>query len=158
MSMNKQRRQMMKATTALAASSVALLATPTWVSAASSKAQPTSAHDAIRITVSNVGKQTYVTVDNTSRKPVTLSHILPGVVSDENGTFDLNSLLAKGPITVMPGKPWVSKIHPAQAVKLITPGQVNATQVVHGVKITVATRHTTPVGNTTIETTRTLLA
>jgi len=102
MSMNKQRRQMIKATSALAASSVALLATPTWVSAASSAAHTApaaSAPDALRITVSNVGRQTYVTVDNTSRKAVTLTHILPGVVSDENGTFDLNSLLAKGPIT-----------------------------------------------------------
>jgi len=66
--------------------------------------------------------------------------------------------LAKGPKTVMPGKPWVSKIHPAQASKLMNASQINSTQVVQGVKITVATNQATPSGNRLVETTRTLLA
>ncbi len=159
MSMNKQRRQMIKATAAFAASSVALLAAPSVVTAACSKSShaalnKSTLHAGLRIELSRQGSQAYVTVTNTLTTPVTLTHVYPGIVSDQTGSFDLNSLLVSGPKTVMPGKPWISKIGTAHVASIKAP---TSPKIAQGVKITVATRNATADGYKLIETTRTLL-
>ena len=159
MSMNKQRRQMIKATAAIAASSVTLLTAPSMVTAARlpsghAALNNTTSSGGLRIELSRNGTQAYVTVTNTLTTPVTLTHVYPGIVSDQSGSFDLNSLLVAGPKTVMPGKPWVSKIGKTHVASLRAPTSPKISQ---GVKITVATHNATADGYKLVETTRTLL-
>lgn len=45
---------------------------------------------------SAVASAQQVVITNTTDKPVTLSHIYPGVVSTPQGSYDLNSLLTNG--------------------------------------------------------------
>ncbi len=156
MPMNKQRRQMIKATAAIAASSVTLLTAPSMVNATSlpSELNKPAEPRGLRVELSHKGAQTYVTVTNTLTTPVTLTHVYPGVVTDRDESFDLNSLLVTGPKTVMPGKPWVSKIGKTHIASLSAPTSPKITQ---GVKITVATHSATADGYKLVETTRTLL-
>ncbi|MEE9335870.1 MAG: hypothetical protein V3U65_17395 [Granulosicoccaceae bacterium] len=159
MSMNKQRRHMIKATAAIAASSVMLLAAPSMVAAACSSSEHAALNNSnlpggLRVELTRKGRQAYVTVTNTLTTPVTLTHVYPGIVSDQSGSFDLNSLLVTGPKTVIPGKPWISKIGKAHIASLSAPTSPKITQ---GVKITVATHNATADGYKLVETTRTLL-
>ncbi len=58
---------------------------------------------------STAGSRTVV-ITNTSDNPVTLSHVYPGIVRTEDGSYDINSLLANGPRVFEPQQPYLLQV------------------------------------------------
>lgn len=53
-----------------------------------------------------------VTISNTSDRPVTIKHVHPGIVTADNQSFDINSLLENGHCTIKAGESRVLPIQP----------------------------------------------
>ena len=51
-----------------------------------------------------------VTVVNQTDEPITLQAIHPSLLATENGTYDLDALLAEGHLTVEPGAPLIFRM------------------------------------------------
>lgn len=88
---------------------------------------------------SNNGPQTgaqRVTVTNNSGERLTLRHVSPGAVSTRHGSFDLNLLLARSPVTVEAGSSSSFLLEPVvdNAINAIVPEPVSSSVVPVAVK------------------------
>lgn len=95
-----------------------------------------------------------VVVSNVSDKAVALKHVCPGLVKCDDQLFDINELLALGPIHVQPGEslsfPMVSV--PANSQEKSVPGGA-----IHMELVTVSTSFQPVVGDGQVRTTRRML-
>lgn len=93
------------------------------------------------------------TITNTTGAPVALRHVYPGIVSTRNGTFDINSLLEKGPLNLQANSS-VTVVMAARN-KNISERVVPVANLA-GTPIAIATPHKTLHGTRTVQTVRTL--
>ncbi len=98
-----------------------------------------------------------VVITNTSNEAVSLSHVYPGIVRTEDGSFDINSLLAKGPRVFEPRQPYLLQIERipagADAKERQLPTHIRSTA-----KLSVNTRSPAIHGGDEVTTTRTMFS
>ncbi len=124
MTIDKNKRKTLKILTASSAATAGVMAAPSLVHAACQHAGQTAAVEtdvalrgtglvisfSSRANISPTAGSRTVVITNTSNKPVTLTHVYPGIVDTGTARYDINSLLAKGPRVFEPNEPVLLQI------------------------------------------------